>query len=171
MDHPLTDHPRMLRFHSDDVILRQGSTEKYLYKLISGTVALYFNYGQKNEYLLGLLNAPEFFGELTILTDRPQPYTVVAFEEVTVVRVTEQEFPVFIQGNYQNALLIMRDLARAFTMLQTNTEQLLGEMMELFDLQQAKNADQAAIRSRAQQILERYIRLDENNRPMVMMKV
>ena len=36
----------MVRFAADEVILRQGSMEKALYKILHGNVEVYLNYGQ-----------------------------------------------------------------------------------------------------------------------------
>jgi len=54
----------MIHFAEDEVILRQGSTEKALYKIIHGKAIVYFNYGEKDEYMVGMLSEQRCFGEL-----------------------------------------------------------------------------------------------------------
>ncbi|MEG2349513.1 MAG: cyclic nucleotide-binding domain-containing protein, partial [Hungatella sp.] len=102
----------MARFCEDDLILVQGSTKREMYKILSGKAALYFNYGTPDEYLVGVLSEQRCFGELSILCGKPSPYSVVALGEVLVLHITEHTFDDFIKNNTQNAIGIMRNLAR-----------------------------------------------------------
>ncbi len=47
---------KMVRFTEDQVILQQGSTEKVLYKIIHGKAIVYLNYGQEDEYIVGIMS-------------------------------------------------------------------------------------------------------------------
>ena len=55
---------KMVRFTEDQVILQQGSTEKVLYKIIHGKAIVYLNYGQEDEYIVGILSEQRCFGNL-----------------------------------------------------------------------------------------------------------
>ncbi|MBQ2697579.1 MAG: cyclic nucleotide-binding domain-containing protein, partial [Clostridia bacterium] len=70
------------RYRAGHVILRQGESKDCLFKILSGTVALYVHYGEAEEYLMGSLTAPHFFGETTILSGQPSSYTAVAHSDV-----------------------------------------------------------------------------------------
>lgn len=119
----------MLQNYSvDEVIVWQGDTERCLYKIMSGSVALYLNYGTDNEYLIGMLSFPECFGEMTVLSARPCPYTVVAFKDVQILRVAQENFNNFIESDYKNALVIMRTMAKNIAMTNMNMSMLLDEI-------------------------------------------
>lgn len=121
----------ILNCKEDEIILRQGDADRNLYKVISGSVALYINHGQADEYLVGILSFPKCFGEMTILTGQPSYYTVVALSEATVLRVPESNFEAFIQGDHQNAMNIMKTMARNLSMVNMNMNLLIEELQEL----------------------------------------
>ena len=91
----------VIQYQEDEIILRQGELNRNLYKVLSGNVALYINYGEPEEYLVGLLGFPNCFGEMTILSHQPSYYTVVALEKTAVLRVPETNFEAFIQHSGQ----------------------------------------------------------------------
>ena len=121
----------VFKYKSDEIILQQGDTDKNLYKVMSGSVALYINHGQVDEYLVGILSFPKCFGEMTILTGQPSYYTVVALSEATVLRVPESNFEAFIRGDHKNAMNIMKTMARNLSMVNMNMNLLIEELQEL----------------------------------------
>ena len=86
------ENAKILKFSADDVLLREGETNSDIYKIISGRVVCYFNYGTDEEYLLGTLNEGSSFGEYSLLTGKPGIYTVVAFSDVLVFRISGNDF-------------------------------------------------------------------------------
>ena len=80
---------------------------------------------------MGILSFPKCFGEMTILTGQPSYYTVVALSEATVLRVPESNFEAFIQGDHQNAMNIMKTMARNLSMVNMNMNLLIEELQEL----------------------------------------
>lgn len=136
-------------YSEDDVILKQGDPSRCLYKVLSGSVGLFLNYGQEEEYLVGAVSAPNCFGEMTILAARPNPYTVVALKKDTVLlRVPESNFDVFIQENYQNAIMIMKTMARNLAMVNMNMNLLVEELREM---SKRKTVDEDALNRLAEQ--------------------
>lgn len=131
------------KYQNDEIILHQGSTDKCLYKIISGRVALYTGYGQPDEYLVGILSAPNCFGEMTVLAEQPSYYTVVALETTLVLQVSEENFDAFIQNNYQNAITIMKTMAKNLSMMNMNIKMLTEELTELTH---AKTVDTEALK-------------------------
>lgn len=98
-----------------------------MYKILSGKAAVYLNYGQSDEYLVGILSQHRCFGEISILCGKPNLYSVVAIEEVLLLRVTEESFPDFVQKNSQNAIDIMRNLANTLATMSFNINLLTEE--------------------------------------------
>lgn len=135
--------PTMMQFQEDEVILRQGSTARVMYKILSGKAAVYLNYGQPDEYLVGILSQHRCFGEIPILCGKPNLYSVVAIEEVLLLRVTEESFPDFVQKNSQNAIDIMKNLANTLATMSFNinllTEELGDHVNSKIELPKMKN--------------------------------
>lgn len=119
---------KMIRFAEDQIILEQGSTEKVLYKIIHGKVIVYLNYGQEDEYIVGILPEQRCFGEFTILCGQPSIYTVVAYSDVLLLRILEDDFDDFIRNNSGNAIGIMRNLANTLVTLSFNINLILEEL-------------------------------------------
>lgn len=121
----------MLQFKEDDIILQQGCTEKVMYKILTGSAAVYFNYGKPDEYLVGILSEQRCFGELGILCGKPSTYTVVAYEGVLVMRITMDTFDDFIKHNPQNAIDIMKNLANTVNTLSLNLNMLTDDISSI----------------------------------------
>ncbi|MBQ3497449.1 MAG: DUF2225 domain-containing protein [Oscillospiraceae bacterium] len=121
----------IINYTEDVIVVEQGDLTRCLYKVLSGSVGLFLNYGQVDEYLVGIMSAPDCFGEMTVLAGRPSPYTVVALKETSLLRVPESDFERFVRDNYQNAILIMRTMARNLAMVNMNMELLIDELTEL----------------------------------------
>ncbi|MGN0416300.1 MAG: cyclic nucleotide-binding domain-containing protein [Agathobacter sp.] len=123
-----TTTAKMQEYKEDAVIIREGEQQNEMYKIISGKVAVYINYGQKNEYLLGILSEQQCFGEFGILCQKPSLYTVVAVYDVLLMRIGGDEFDDFIQKNSKNASDIIRNLAHEIMNLKLNLDMVMEEL-------------------------------------------
>ena len=118
----------MQKFPEDTVIIREGELTNEMYKIISGKAAIYINYGEKNEYLLGILSEQQCFGELGILCKAPSMYTVVAVYDVLAMRICEEEFETFLQNNNKNAMDMIKNLSWSVMNLKCNLDMVLNEL-------------------------------------------
>lgn len=119
---------KMEVYKEDTVIMREGEINTEMYKLVSGNVALYFRYGEANEYLLGILPQKRFFGEIGFLTKTPSPYTVVTVNEACLMRVSEDEFEEFIRNNARNAIELMQNMAQNILTLNKHIDLIVKEL-------------------------------------------
>lgn len=115
-------------YKEDEIILKQGDPDKSLYKIISGQVAVYINYEQDDEYLVGIQSFPSCFGEMTILSGQPSFYTVIALTDTKILCVPEENFENFIQNNPANAIAIMKTMAKNISLLNMNVKMLNEEI-------------------------------------------
>ncbi len=122
---------RMQKFPEDSIILREGELRDEMYKIVSGKVAVYINYGKENEYLLGILGEQQCFGELGILCRQPSMYTVVAVYDVLAMRISLDEFSGFLKNNNKNAINIIRNLSWCMMNLKGNLDLVLDELANL----------------------------------------
>jgi len=121
------DHAKVGKYQKGEIIVQQGKAQRALYKILSGDVALYVNHGTPNEYFAGTLSAPQCFGEMMVLVGQPSQYTVLAQSDAAVLCVPEEALLPFIQNDAQDALVIMKTLARNLTLTNVNFNILLNE--------------------------------------------
>lgn len=119
---------RLKKFPENTVIVKEGEIQTEMYKILSGKVAVYINYGEKNEYLLGVLSEQKCFGETCILCKKPSPYTIIAVYDVLAMRISEDEFDDFVQNNTKNATDIIKNLAREVVNLRWNLDMVIDEL-------------------------------------------
>ena len=109
-----------------------------MYKIVSGKVAVYINYGKENEYLVGVLSEQKCFGELGILCQTPSMYTVVAIYDVLVRKIAEDEFDDFLRNNFGNAKNVIESLAKEVRTLTCNLDMVMQEMENSSELEKQK---------------------------------
>ena len=107
----MSDNIFMKKFSEDEVVIREGETYEEMYKIVSGRAALYLQYGTENEYLIGVLSDGKCFGEVSVLTGKPSPYSVVAISDIMVMRIGADRFESFISQNPRNTAEIMKNKA------------------------------------------------------------
>ena len=102
----MSDNIFMKKFSEDEVIIREGETYEEMYKIVSGRAALYLQYGTENEYLIGVLSDGKCFGEVSVLTGKPSPYSVVAISDIMVMRIGAGRFESFISQNPNSIVML-----------------------------------------------------------------
>ena len=128
------DKQRMQTFRADEVIMREGEICDAMYKILSGSVAVYVRYGEEDEHLMGIYSKSRCFGEMSVLSEQPSAYTVIAYDDVLLVRITKDFLEDFIRNNPRNAVDIMRNMGHTITVMQKNIDLLLDDLNEKQDL-------------------------------------
>lgn len=131
----------MLKFHADDIIMKENGIYEEMYKIISGAVAVYIRYGEKEEHLIGIYSKPKCFGEPNVLSSQPSIYTVVAYDEVLLMRITKDSLEEFVRNNPRNAIDIMRNMVHTNMLMQKNINLLLDDMNEKQDINKRRTED------------------------------
>ncbi len=129
------------KFHADDIIMEEGVTYGEMYKIVSGSVAVYIRYGEKDEHLIGIYSKSKCFGEVNVLSDQPCIYTVVAYDEVLLMRITRDSLEDFIRNNPRNAIDIMRNMVHTNLLMQKNIDLLLDDIYEKQDMNKKRTED------------------------------
>ncbi|MCR5603075.1 MAG: cyclic nucleotide-binding domain-containing protein [Lachnospiraceae bacterium] len=124
----MADNGKIIKFPRDCMILREGEKSTDMYKIIKGHAELYTGYGTENEVLLGLIGAPACFGEFGLLLHQPSIYTVVAFDNVYALRISEGEIGDFVQENHRNIIDIMKNMANMMLVMQRQIDILAKEI-------------------------------------------
>lgn len=118
------------KYRENDIILREGELKDEMYKIISGKVIVYLNYGKDDEYLIGILSEQRCFGESGLLCHMASSYTFVAMEEVLLMTITQSDFDDFLKSNYSNARNIIMNLAKENATMKCNLDMLMNELAE-----------------------------------------
>ena len=128
MKNTVIGHAKFLQVPADTVIIREGEMNAEMYKIISGRAICNINYGTDDEYLLGSLNEGKTFGEYSLLTDNPGIYTVTAYSDMLLLRISRSDFESFIQMNAANSVNIMRNMAVMMNTMKVNINMLNEEL-------------------------------------------
>lgn len=115
------------KYKKDAIILMENGVNRQMYMVLSGTVALYMNYGKADEYLIGLCNKGTVFGEVGILCHRPSVYTAVAETDVCAATFSEYELGEFVREYPDQAIGIMRSAARINSVLSLNLKMMVED--------------------------------------------
>lgn len=121
----------MKLFKEDSIILREGEESPALFKILSGKVALYINYGKENEYFVGIAGEQKCVGEVSLLSGKPSPHTAVALTDVMTMQITSDQLEGFIVKNTHNAMDIMNNMAKSIMMLSGNINLMTEEFADL----------------------------------------
>ena len=135
------ENAAMMKFHADDIIMKEGGTYEEMYKIISGSVAVYIRYGEKEEHLIGIYSKSKCFGETNVLSDQPNIYTVVAYDDVLLMRITRDSLEEFIRNNPRNAIDIMQNMVHTNMLMQKNIDLLLDDIYEKQDINKRRTQD------------------------------
>lgn len=121
---------RLSQYHENEIILREGELKDEMYKIISGQVLIYLNYGKEDEYLIGVLSEQRCFGESGLLCHTSSLYTFVAMSDVLIMKIAQNEFDNFLKNNHLNSRNIIMNLAKENATMKCNIEMLLKELAE-----------------------------------------
>ena len=128
-------------FHAEEIIQKEGETDEEMYQILSGSVALYNRYGEKDEFLIGIYSKSKCFGELGILSGQPSIYTAVAYDEVLAMRITRDSLEEFVRNNPKNAIDIMQNMTHTVKVMQKNINLLLDDIYEKQNLNKLRTED------------------------------
>lgn len=118
---------KLATYQTGDVIFREGDDEKVLYKILSGKIKIYANYGTQQQREIAVLEKEQCFGEMSILENTVRSATAVAEGETFLMCYREEVLSLFVAQNTSFVL----DLLRSLSLRLRNTNQELDEMHKL----------------------------------------
>ena len=130
---------KIISFPQDSIVLKEGDVNPDMYKIIKGHAEVYVGYGTDNESLIGIIGPRACFGEYGLLLKKPAIYTVVAYSDLYLLRITEGEMADFIQENHNSIITIMRNMAGMMSTMRVQIDLLLR------DLEKGKKPDTVTI--------------------------
>ena len=119
---------KMMKFDEGTVILKEGETGGVMYKILKGHAEIYLGYGTDKESLIGIIGEQKCFGEFGLLLKKPSIYTVVAYSDLFVMKITEDNMGDFIRGNQKTVLDLMTNMANTIMIMRYQMELLQEEL-------------------------------------------
>lgn len=114
-------------YAEDSLIIMENTINKYIFMVLEGSVALYMNYKKPDEYLLGLCNKGNAFGEVGVLCHEESIYTAVAATDTVVAVFSEAELGSFVRGHPDQVIGIMKMMARINRILNLNLRMVIED--------------------------------------------
>jgi CRP-like cAMP-binding protein len=106
--HDLLKHAQS--FSAGTVLFEEGDEGQVMYVIQSGTVKITRKVGTK-EALLAMIPAGEFFGEMSIINDKPRSATATVVEDSRLLVIDGRTFEAMIRGNSEIAVRMIKRLA------------------------------------------------------------
>lgn len=110
------------QYNKGDYIVKQGESGVGLFIIKSGKVKIVKKLADGRELDIAVHGEGEFFGELSVLDDKPRTASVVALENCVTLAMTHWEFKALLEEHPEIALDILPIIVERFR--ETN-EQLL----------------------------------------------
>ncbi len=103
--------PVTVSFRKDDVIYREDSFEMAMFRIVSGSVAVYAWYGQETETMLVEQGVGEYFGHLDLIEAIPRSATIIAKEDVVLEKIEGDEFGAYLSDHPDESMVILRQMS------------------------------------------------------------
>ncbi|MES2563670.1 MAG: cyclic nucleotide-binding domain-containing protein [Pseudomonadota bacterium] len=91
-------------------MLRAGERSDALYIILSGRAKVVIDDGEGREVTLSTIGASEFFGEMSLIDEKPRSASVEALEACEVLYISRPAFMACLKGNFDAAMLILKSV-------------------------------------------------------------
>lgn len=91
-------------------MIRAGEKTDALYILISGRAKVVIDDGEGREVTLNVIGPSEFFGEMSLIDEKPRSASVEAIEPCEVLYISKPAFMNVLKGNFDVAMLMLRSV-------------------------------------------------------------
>lgn len=119
---------KLIQIPEGTTILKEGELNLDMYKIISGHAEVYMAYGTDRETLIGIIGPQSCFGEFGLLLEKPAIYTVIAYSDVVLMRITKGEMGDFVKENHRNIMQIMENMAQTMLTMKSQIDLLVDDI-------------------------------------------
>jgi len=89
-------------------MLRAGEKSDALYIILSGRAKIVIDDGEGREVTLTTIGPSEFFGEMSLIDDKPRSASVEALDQCEVLYISKAAFMTCLKDNFEVAMMILR---------------------------------------------------------------
>ena len=90
------------------VMLRAGEKAEALYVMLAGRAKVVIDDGEGRQFTLTVIGANEFFGEMSLIDDKPRSASVEAIDQCEVLYISKAAFMTCLKDNFEVAMMILR---------------------------------------------------------------
>ena len=91
-------------------MLRAGERSDALYVILSGRAKIVIDDGEGREVTLTTIGPSEFFGEMSLIDEKPRSASVEALEPCEVLYISKPAFMSCLKDNFDAAMLILKSV-------------------------------------------------------------
>ena len=140
-------------FKKGEIIIKEGDVGKTLFFINEGKAGVYVDYGKKNPFRLGFVEAGEFFGEMAILEAYPRSATVVAERNISVIEIPGDDMNSFFSENPDQIIDLMKLLGNR---IQTMAADYIESQVLLKQLRDADEGKKKSLFSKIKKHMDTY---------------
>ncbi|MDD3902424.1 MAG: cyclic nucleotide-binding domain-containing protein [Sphaerochaeta sp.] len=158
---------KVLEVSKDTVLYEQGSPCSSMFLLREGTVGLYLNYHTPQQFqLFEISRSGSSLGEMGLFDAEPRNATAVALSDCTLVEISQENFPSFIEAHPEETKQMILDLSQRFKMAiqEVKNEQLIIQE-SLQALKEAQNNKKDTLKDRIKKISDFLLDIPEDVPP------
>lgn len=145
------------RLRKDEVIFREGEASSCMYRVRSGAVGIFLDYGGAGETKLTELAADRYFGEMGLLDKAPRSATAVALRDDTALQVIgEDDFALCFEENSAGMLSLLRQMSMRLRRISRDYADACWTVSAVVEAEKAGGAREAALSNRIAKILAGY---------------
>lgn len=120
----LSNHLVRRRFPRNSVIINEGDTTNSLYIILSGKVKVFLNDQNGKEVILNVVNAGEYFGEISLFDDGLRSASIMTMEDSQFAVLEKSSFLSCMASHPELALTIIKGLTTRLRGLSDNVRNL-----------------------------------------------
>ncbi len=145
------------RLKKDELIFRQGDASSCMYRVRSGSVGIFLDYGEAREKRLTEVGPGRYFGEMGLLDRVPRSATAVALDEGTTVQVfSEGDFELCFEENPAGMLALLREMSMRLRRITRSYADACRTVNEVVEAEKAGRERDAALENRIAKTLAGY---------------
>jgi CRP/FNR family cyclic AMP-dependent transcriptional regulator len=91
-------------------MLRAGERPDALYIILAGRAKVLIEDGEGREVTLTIIGPSEFFGEMSLIDDKPRSASVEALEACEILYISKAAFMGCLKDNFEVAMLMLRSI-------------------------------------------------------------
>ena len=146
-----------IRVRKDEVIFRQGESSRCMYRIQSGRVGIFLDYGGAREKRLTELEAGRYFGEMGLLDDEPRSATAVALTaDTTLQLIRDEDFALCFRDNPAGMLALLRQMSAHLRRISRDSAEVCRTAAEVVEAERNGTARSAALEHRVAKALGTY---------------
>ena len=136
------------RIKKNTVIFSQGDRPKYYFQILEGQVKIFSLNTNQKEYVHGLFNAGDGFGEPSLFVEEPYAKNAIATKETVILRLQKNTFFEILRDRPEIQMDMLRLFAqkindKAFTVRMLNTQSPEQRILDFLDHYKKKSSDTA----------------------------